>query len=195
MQLRAETDDLDEQHALDHLIALRQADQSFACHPDKVYKSTKHYPAAPSHSTFRILDHEVVASTEPTQSQSRFDPKWVSKVIEKRASMHAHLKSTTASRQIADSEILYELISSGSPVLDELLAGVTEVCLQDMFSYEYDLQSEQQVRWLWGLLCLMEKPLLPDVQSDLLLLLKDLLAVAPKPETNLLIALIEEHFN
>ena len=64
-----------------------------------------------------------------------------------------------------------------------------------MFSYEYDLQSEQQVRWLWGLLCLLEKPLLPDVQSDLLLLLKDLLAVAPKPETNLLIALIEEHFN
>ncbi len=46
------------------------------------------------------------------------------------------------------------------------------------------------------MLCLLEKPLLPDTASDILLMNRDLHSVADSNAgVNLLIAIIEEYFN
>ena len=83
---------------------------------------------------------------------------------------------------------------------------MSEIALQECFGLiaeELDLTVEGHLRWVHGLLCLLEKPLLPDQAADLNMLLNKLLEVreSNKDENeqliamlNLNIAIITEYF-
>ena len=63
------------------------------------------------------------------------------------------------------------------------------------------MSGERQLRWVHGLLCLLEKPLLPDQASDLNVLLNKLLVLRQSAGEeklvamlNINISIITEHF-
>ena len=76
-----------------------------------------------------------------------------------------------------DSDELLALIkqSQVSPSEDQI-SRISEIALQEIFGLlaEWDEEASGQpfrqetvLRWLYGLLCLLEKPLLPDQAADL----------------------------
>ena len=53
---------------------------------------------------------------------------------------------------------------------DGNVSRVAQTALHDGFAAiadECDLTSEKTLKWIYGLLCMLEKPLLPDQASDL----------------------------
>ena len=60
--------------------------------------------------------------------------------------------------------------SLASQATEEEVAKVSDIALQEVFGIladEADLSKEGTLRWVHGLLCLLEKPLLADQAADL----------------------------
>jgi hypothetical protein len=77
---------------------------------------------------------------------------------------------------VTDEEELVALIKS-SPPGDAEVGRVSQTALHDGFASiaeECDLGDERVLRWLYGLLCVLEKPLLPDQAADLNVILQKL---------------------
>jgi hypothetical protein len=91
-------------------------------------------------------------------------------------------------------------------VSDNLIAEAGELVLQEIFGvYASEreggvLPTQPELQWLYGMLCLLEKPLLADQAADLNQLLNLLLNARPRADTQLLacldvnICLITEYF-
>jgi hypothetical protein len=97
---------------------------------------------------------------------------------------------------ITDAEGLHEIICS-QPMTDELISQVSQIALQDIFGYEFNVSDTNHLRWLYGLLSILEKPLLPDTAADLLDLGRVIKASRTDNsiETDILLCLIERYFN
>ena len=106
-----------------------------------------------------------------------------------------------------DPDRLVELIkSNNTEASEEQISQVSEIALQECFgliAQDVDLKVERHLRWVHGLLCLLEKPLLPDQAADLNMLLNKLLEVRETQKDgneqlaamlNLNIAIITEYF-
>ena len=121
-------------------------------------------------------DHEVVVGNpeEPTQLTQ-----WIKQVLSQRDKINQHLKELGLAKTITDADALYDLIQE-QDVNDELIASVNEVCLQEIFGYQFSFE-DRQLRWLYGLLCVAEKPLLADTAADMNDLLKELNAMSAQP--------------
>ena len=111
-----------------------------------------------------------------------------------------------SNERLTDAEELIQSLKSGVvEPSDEEISKISEIALQECFGLiadELDLKVESHLRWIHGLLCLLEKPLLADQAADLNMLLNKLLEMREKNNENqqlaamlnLNIAIITEHF-
>lgn len=73
--------------------------------------------------------------------------------------MHA-----TTEDKVTDEEELLALIKDSEPT-DANVARVSQIALHDglaAIAEECDLSDTSTLKWIYGLLCVLEKPLLPD---------------------------------
>lgn len=66
--------------------------------------------------------------------------------------------------KVTDEEKMVVMIRNEEPS-DENVSRVSQIALHDglaLVTDEVDLTSTQSLKWLYGLLCVLEKPLLPD---------------------------------
>ena len=65
-----------------------------------------------------------------------------------------------------DPDQVIDLINeAGSEASEEIVSKISEISLQECFGQiaeDIDLKQERHLRWVHGLLCLLQKPLLPD---------------------------------
>ena len=73
--------------------------------------------------------------------------------------------SLGAPKILGSAEQLWELITSEeeTDLADQILATCNAECLHEIFSYEFNLARPKELKALFALLCLLEKPLPPDV--------------------------------
>jgi hypothetical protein len=74
---------------------------------------------------------------------------------------------------VSNEEELIKMIKECEPT-DHNVSRVSQTALHDglaLFAEDVDLTQEKSIRWLYGLLCVLEKPLLPDQAADLNVLL------------------------
>lgn len=103
---------------------------------------------------------------------------------------------------MTDEDELIALLSNCEPT-DENVSRVAQTALHDGFAAiaeRCDLSQPKILTWLYGLLCVLSKPLLPDQAADLNLILANLLEIKKqrpylKAQVNLNIAIITEHFD
>ena len=79
--------------------------------------------------------------------------------------------------KVTQAEDLIELMNK-ELASEENISKVSQTALHEGFgliSEEIDLSEEKHMKWLYGLLCILEKPLLPDQAADLNLILNKLL--------------------
>ncbi|TNV77350.1 hypothetical protein FGO68_gene10414 [Halteria grandinella] len=119
----------------------------------------------------------VTQPREQTQHQLAWTKEWIELVLQERARNRSNLQGIKGVK-CRDAHQYYEQVHSSEVKSDQQIAFAGELVLQEIFGMlARDLEDGDEVdqKWVYGLLCMLEKPLLAEQAGDLNQMLNGLL--------------------